>query len=103
MKRGKYPSTTFAGGVVTLFPFASTNKAKPSELVACVKLKICGTVPTPRSTLSRPNLPAPLTLIVESLHVVPFVKVKLLVSELYDTVIPPPTIPVVPSIWFILS
>ena len=50
--------------------------------VACVKLNICGTVPTPKSTLSNPNLLAPRTLIVDSLPVVPFVNVKLLLAEL---------------------
>ena len=99
---GKNPSTWFAGGVVVTIPLASTNKSFPAASVACTKLKIFGTLPTPNGTSESPNLDIPLTLIVESGPVVPVVKVKLFEVGLYLTVTPPVCCPVIgSSIWLI--
>ena len=81
----------------TTFPLASTNKAIPSALVACTRLNIFGTFPTPNGTSSKPRRVVPLTLIVEVSPVVPVVNVKLLVLELYLTVTPPTVSPVLGS------
>ena len=94
MYNGKYPSTRFSGGVSTTFPLASTNKAIPSALVACTRLNIFGTFPTPNGTSSKPRRVVPLTLIVEVSPVVPVVNVKLFALGSYFTTTPPTVSPV---------